>query len=225
MQFRKPFKQAIADGRVTLSFRYWRSPQVKTGGQYRILPFGTIEVADVRTVNPADISESDAIDSGFDDLAALRDALAERKRSDTLLYRVAFHYLGQVADPRVALRESRLDDAEFDALAARMRRMDTSGVAWTAAVLGSIAEQPGTRAGDLAPRSGWATQRFKSQVRKLKAQGLTESLGVGYRLSPRGEDYIARVRGEDYIARVRGEDYIARVRGEDYLARLRTRED
>jgi hypothetical protein len=32
-------------------------------------------------------------------------------------------------------------------------------------------------------------------VRKLKALGLTESLPVGYRLSPRGRAYLARSGG------------------------------
>jgi hypothetical protein len=32
---------------------------------------------------------------------------------------------------------------------------------------------------------------FKANVRKLKALGLTESLDVGYRLSPRGEALLA----------------------------------
>jgi hypothetical protein len=31
---------------------------------------------------------------------------------------------------------------------------------------------------------------FKAAVRRLKAKGLTESLRVGYRLSPRGEAYL-----------------------------------
>jgi hypothetical protein len=33
---------------------------------------------------------------------------------------------------------------------------------------------------------------FKTDVRKLKALGLTESLPVGYRLSPRGEAWLTR---------------------------------
>jgi hypothetical protein len=33
---------------------------------------------------------------------------------------------------------------------------------------------------------------FKVHVRKLKNLGLTLSLPVGYRLSPRGEEYLAR---------------------------------
>ena len=33
---------------------------------------------------------------------------------------------------------------------------------------------------------------FKSDVRKLKALGLTESLGTGYRLSPRGQAWLDR---------------------------------
>ena len=34
---------------------------------------------------------------------------------------------------------------------------------------------------------------FKLNVRKLKALGLTESLEVGYRLSPRGAAYLQAV--------------------------------
>ena len=46
------------------------------------------------------------------------------------------------------------------------------------------------RAADLAAWFGRETQPFKTDVRKLKNLGLTESLEVGYRLSPRGEAYL-----------------------------------
>lgn len=49
-----------------------------------------------------------------------------------------------------------------------------------------IRDNPATLAADLAARRGREKLRFKSDVRKLKAFGLTESLRVGYRLSPRG---------------------------------------
>ncbi len=52
-----------------------------------------------------------------------------------------------------------------------------------------IAENPGVRAPDLAARMGRETLPFKRDVRKLKELGLTESLEVGYRLSPRGRAY------------------------------------
>ena len=62
-------------------------------------------------------------------------------------------------------------------------------------VLGLIAERPGTRAPDLAASLGRETAPFKADVRKLKELGLTESLLVGYRLSPRGRAYLsARAR-------------------------------
>jgi hypothetical protein len=44
-----------------------------------------------------------------------------------------------------------------------------------------------TRAADLAASFGRETQPFKLDVRKLENLGLTLSLDVGYRLSPRGE--------------------------------------
>jgi hypothetical protein len=58
-------------------------------------------------------------------------------------------------------------------------------------VLRAIAERPGVRAADLAASLGRETQPFKLDVRKLKKLGLTLSLEVGYRVSPRGEAYLA----------------------------------
>ena len=81
----------------------------------------------------------------------------------------------------------------FEALAKKLSRMDARDAPWTTRALELIRDRPGERAGNLAPEFGWETPRFKTQVRKLKAQGLTESLEVGYRLSPRGEDYLARL--------------------------------
>ena len=50
-----------------------------------------------------------------------------------------------------------------------------------------IADRPAVRAPDLAESFGRETAAFKRDIRKLKELGLTESLDVGYRLSPRGE--------------------------------------
>ena len=58
---------------------------------------------------------------------------------------------------------------------------------WTYEYLQAIADHPGKRAPDLAESFGRETAPFKRDVRKLKELGLTISLDVGYRLSPRGE--------------------------------------
>ena len=55
-----------------------------------------------------------------------------------------------------------------------------------------IADHPGVRAADLAARLQRETLPFKADVRKLKELGLTESLDVGYRLSPRGRAFLDR---------------------------------
>jgi hypothetical protein len=46
---------------------------------------------------------------------------------------------------------------------------------------------------DLAARLDQPTPAFKANARKLKALGLTESLEVGYRLSPRGRALLTRL--------------------------------
>jgi hypothetical protein len=58
---------------------------------------------------------------------------------------------------------------------------------WTLTFLRLIAENPAVRAPDLAASLGWETRVFKPHVRRLKELGLTESLKIGYRISPRGQ--------------------------------------
>jgi len=106
------------------------------------------------------------------------------------LYRIELRLAGP--DPRVALRErSDISPAERAQIDTRLARLDAASRhgPWTRRVLEVIAEQPGTRAPDLAASLGRETAPFKADVRKLKELGLTESLQIGYRLSPRGRAY------------------------------------
>ena len=81
---------------------------------------------------------------------------------------------------------------EVAELERRLARLDASRGPWTAQVLRMIGDRPGVRAGDLAHELGRERLAFKADVRKLKALGLTESLEIGYRLSPRGRAYLDR---------------------------------
>ena len=56
-----------------------------------------------------------------------------------------------------------------------------------------IGDNEAVRAPDLAARVGLDVPRFKRRVRQLKGLGLTISLDVGYRLSPRGKAFLKPV--------------------------------
>jgi hypothetical protein len=117
-----------------------------------------------------------------------------RAGSDRTLYRIGISLAGP--DRRIALREqAELDDRELDELCAVLRGIDARSTRgpWTAQVLQLIAEQPGVRATDLAPQVGRERLPFKTDVRRLKELGLTESLQVGYRLSPRGRRVLVHL--------------------------------
>ena len=118
-------------------------------------------------------------------LTALKQALAHR--TDRPVCRVGLRYAG--ADPREALREQLPTADEVGRIRARLDRLDAASRhgPWTRASLELIDRSPGVRAPDLAAQLGRETQDFKTDVRKLKELGLTESLAIGYRLSPRGE--------------------------------------
>ena len=49
------------------------------------------------------------------------------------------------------------------------------------------------RAAELAALIGWESAPFKTNVRKLKQLGLTQSLEVGYRLTKRGQSVLEKL--------------------------------
>ncbi len=178
--------EGIRSGEVTLAFRRWRRPTVKAGRTLRTR-VGVLAIDSIEVIEQSALTEADARRAGAPDRATLLGALP----GEGALHRIAFHLAGP--DPRVALRErADLSQAERAALDARLARFDAASRhgAWTREVLELIAQQPGTRAPDLAAQRGLETVRFKADVRKLKELGLTESLQVGYRLSPRGRAYL-----------------------------------
>ncbi len=192
MQFRQHQKEAIARGEQTLTFRRWRRPQAKVGGRYRVGSH-VIEVASVRQVQPSEISVADARAAGHDSPQATLDAVRANQRAsgdpDAPLYRIEFRSLGEQADPRAVLAaDDSLQSEEIAELTARLGKMDARSQhgPWTQLTLEAIAESPSRRAAELAAAQSRETKRFKADVRKLKALGLTISLEVGYRLSPRG---------------------------------------
>lgn len=149
---------------------------------------GLVEIVAVDRAELDRITEQDALRTGEVSLDALVDGLRPWLHKGPL-YRVQLRWAGE--DPRIELRNrDSLTDDEIATLTTRMARMDRLGP-WTTETLRAIASAPGTRAGDLAARLGRETLPFKRDVRKLKELGLTESLEVGYRLSPRGVALLA----------------------------------
>lgn len=68
---------------------------------------------------------------------------------------------------------------------------------WTAAALDLIARSPRTAASRLARVLRRETRSLKADVVKLKKLGLTQSLEVGYELTPRGRAFLKRFRIPD----------------------------
>ena len=191
MLFEQRLWAGLADGTVTVTFRRWRQPRARAGARHRT-PAGILAVDAVTEVDPAAISDDDARAAGSGSRAELLARLD--RHGDGPVYRVDFHHAG--ADPREALRRADdLPEAELAGLLARLGWLDRAGRdgPWTAATLRLIGDRPGVRAADLAAAVGRERHPFKTDVRKLKELGLTESLEIGYRLSPRGRALLSRL--------------------------------
>lgn len=192
MLLRMAVLERIVSGEVSLVFRRWRRPTVRSGGSLRTA-LGVLRILDVALVAESEVSEADAVRAGFTSRAALLEGLDGREGQ---VYRIAVEYAG--ADPRVALRQQDdLSAAEIEQVIERLQRLDGRSPAgpWTARVLAAVEDQPGVVSRTLSERLGCDRDWLKPQVRKLKNLGLTVSLATGYHLSPRGRVVLNRLRG------------------------------
>lgn len=132
------------------------------------------------------------------DAAALRKALAPRpdraptprgSRGGDTVYRINVEWAGD--DPRIALRAAIPDAAEIESIDAKLGRLDRrdSGP-WTRDILEWIRDNPRVVSKELAALRDCDLQPMKTDIRKLKALGLTISHDVGYEISPRGAAYL-----------------------------------
>lgn len=191
MLFKQDVLERIATGEVTLAYRRWRRPSVKSGGTL-LTPAGLLAIRAVEVVDPQDITPRDARRAGYDSLASLRASLNKYRAGR--FYRIEFFRQGN--DPRIALRaEDELSAEDLAKLLGRLERLDQRSPSgpWTRQILALIGKHPERRAADLAAQSNFEKEWLKLNVRKLKNLGLTESLNPGYRLSPRGKKLLAEL--------------------------------
>jgi hypothetical protein len=178
--FKERFWPGLRDGSLTVAYRRWKRPSVRAGGTLQS-PGGLIAIDSVELIDGREIDDEAARDAGYRD----RKELLGNLDRDGEVYRIRFHRIGD--DPRIAMRQrTELTPEESTAIAKMFERND-----WAPAYLSLIAESPGTVSTELAARAGIDRLVFKQRVRRLKSLGLTESLEVGYRLSPRGEVVLA----------------------------------
>ena len=191
MQFTRDSHEAVASGQITVTFRLWKRPHAKVGGRYTVGSVA-IEVDAIEMIPFHAITKRDIKLSG----ASSRDALRERAAhagpidDDTLVYRIEFHVVGAKPNPAEA-------STSDDHVARVTKKLDATDArskigAWTRATLGLIGEHEGMVSTELAARLNRPRMEFKADVRKIKALGLTESLEVGYRLTPLGRRVAGR---------------------------------
>ena len=190
MLFRGDFLDGLATGRLRLAFRRWTRPNVRAGTIMRTA-IGLVRVDEVAVVDMAAVSARDARSRGLC-VGRCPPRRPARRRGAGLPDRPGLCRAGP-QDP--AQKRGRALAGRVGRDPGRLRRIDAASRRgpWTLRALTLLAEHPGVRAARLAPLLDRETLAFKRDIRVLKELGLTESLDVGYRLSPRGRAALDRL--------------------------------
>ena len=129
------------------------------------------------------VTAAQARAAGYPDAKTAQKELDRRPAKHT--YVIAVSYLAPDERPELAADDG-LSTTDVDAITARLGPLGRGHrTPWTRRYLEMIGANEAVRAPDLAARVGLDVPRFKRRVRQLKGLGLTISLDVGYRLSPR----------------------------------------
>ncbi len=207
MLIRLAIAEAIATGTIRVQYRRWAKRRVKAGTWIHT-PAGVVVVDSITECDPESLTDNDARAAGEPSISALRKGF--RGADGDPVWRVEVSFGGGEAggrpdrggkaggrpdggeDPRVGLRaDDDLSDDDVAMVTTKLDRMDERADApWAWRTLELIRERPAVLAADLGAVLGLERDVFKPRVRRLKALGLTESLKVGYRLSPRGEKLL-----------------------------------
>jgi hypothetical protein len=188
MLFTAATLRGLTEGRVSCTYRRWEVVRPKVGSRFTTSA-GVIQVTSITRAEEQQLTERDAAEAGFDSVAELIKWCRAKGNGD--LYRIGIALAGP--DPRIELRRTdNLDPADIATLNAKLDRMDHAAEQpWTRSTLRQISRLPGVVSTELAAEVGQERRPYKLRVRRLKALGLTESLERGYRLSPRGQAYLA----------------------------------
>jgi hypothetical protein len=90
MVFSKGLRPRIKNGEITSSIRIWKNARVKVGGRYP-LDQGMVFVTAIQELEPEDLSDDLARETGFQDLSDLM-AVAQYGKGQRI-FRVDFEYL------------------------------------------------------------------------------------------------------------------------------------
>jgi hypothetical protein len=188
MLFTAATLRGLTQGRVSCTYRRWEVVRPKVGSRFTTSA-GVVEVTSITHADEQQLTEREAAEAGFDSVAELLKWCSAKGNGG--LYRIGIALAGP--DPRTELRRTdNLDAADIATLNAKLDRMDRAAdQAWTRNTLRQIQRLPGVVSTELAAEVGQERRTYKLRVRRLKSLGLTESLERGYRLSPRGQAYLA----------------------------------
>jgi len=200
LSFSKKYHEAIKAGKITMSFRDWKTLNVQKNKIYKSCNLGLLKVLDVSFRKLADISLNEIKKSGFRSFHDFRDSFEEGARRTVdfkaeSAVKIEFEYLGDEIENKKRLMGKVTPMELFEIKQDLLSLEGKGGSPWVVKTLQALEEKGPLKIEDLEKTLKMPPDTIKMNMRKLRGLSLISSNSKrGYSVTPLGIKILGILR-------------------------------
>jgi hypothetical protein len=190
LSFSKKYHEAIKAGKITMSFRDWKTLNVQKNKIYKSCNLGLLKVLDVSFRKLADLSLNEIKKSGFRSFHDFRDSFEEGARrtvdfKDESAVKIEFEYLGEDIENKKRLMGKVTPMELFEIKQNLLSLEEKSGSPWVVNTLEVLENAGPQKIEDLAKALKMPPDEIRMNMCKLRDLSLIASNNKrGYSITP-----------------------------------------
>lgn len=190
LSFSKKYHEAIKAGKITMSFRDWKTLNVQKNKIYKSCNLGLLKVLDVSFRKLADISLNEIKKSGFRSFHDFRDSFEESARravdfNAESAVKIEFEYLGEDIENKKRLMGKVTPMELFEIKQNLLSLEEKSGFPWVVKTLEVLENAGPQKIEDLGKALKMPPDEIRMNMRTLRGLSLIASKNKrGYSITP-----------------------------------------
>ncbi|MDH4232821.1 MAG: hypothetical protein OEW04_12435 [Nitrospirota bacterium] len=190
LSFSKKYHEDIRAGKITMSFRDWKTLNVQKNKIYKSSSLGLLKILDVSFRKLSDISPGELKKAGFRGVQEFRDNFEDSARravnfKEESAVKIEFEYLGEDIENRKRLMGKVTPMELFEIRQNILALEEKSGSLWVVKTLEALEKQGPQKIEDLERSLKMPPDMIKVNLRRLRGLSLISSKSKrGYSITP-----------------------------------------